>query len=640
MPPITLEDGQPLPGATLIDGFKRLALGEVGALGGLYDARTDRILPNSFLRSTAPLEKVVVSQKMPTLTYRFTTTDSLEEKLSNLDISANLGLSVLCGLVESNLTGHYILKKKHKDHVREASAICSIQTVAERLVFENLDSTYLNFDALKTAGATHVIYGLDWGARTVVKVMEKVTSRDDTSDIRGNASGSRGASGKKSGDANMANDMGQHSSKQDGAKEDTQSTGLGAQASDLMGKVVNNIGHVSVGGKLDMDDKLIEKISNFDFEIITDVSDHSIPDLPKDFEGVVAYIQAMPGRLRGVNGDKGVPQAFYLRSIHDIASAFNETISQINLMNRIDQSSLVDVARRLDEFESINQKFSDREHFLREHSFCVPKAQLKDAKGEKQKATGIETEFKDSLREIIAGIRKGEIDSGSLAKLLESEVSSGDENDQSSDTLQKYVRKAKFAAAAKKRGAEYASRDGDEKASAIHGRFEQVFVLHISADAQAHEVWPVTRQKVWDLLDLRRPDDVVLIEDHDIVGTKPSKLDRPIIQKFMGGELQVKDVVEDDKDLAAKCLIRCIDSSIIKFPRNTRPNDRLPVKMRCPSTNCLNDRAEWWSCPNCRKQVFYNPGEYSFSCQCSLYPYSHAVFKCKSTRHGLSSTLR
>jgi hypothetical protein len=86
MPPITLGDGRPLPETTLMDGFKRLALGEVGALGGLYDARTDRILSNSFLRSTAPLEKVVVTQKMPTLTYRFTTIDTLEEKLNNLDI--------------------------------------------------------------------------------------------------------------------------------------------------------------------------------------------------------------------------------------------------------------------------------------------------------------------------------------------------------------------------------------------------------------------------------------------------------------------------------------------------------------------------------------------------------------------------
>jgi hypothetical protein len=195
--------------------------------------------------------------------------------------------------------------------------------------------------------------------------------------------------------------------------------------------------------------------------------------------------------------------------------------------------------------------------------------------------------FKDSLRETVARIRKGEIDNSSLAKLLEGEEFSGNENDQPSVALERYVKKAKFATEAKKRGAEYASSHGDEGASAIHGPFEQVFVLHISADAQAHVVWPATRQKVWDLLDFRRPDDCVVIEDHDVVGTNSSKLDRPVIEKYMGGELQIKDVVEDDKDLAAKCLIKCSDRTIIKFSRNTYSFDGRPVKMHNALVNYL-----------------------------------------------------
>jgi len=639
MHPTILEDTQILPETTMTDDFTRLALGEVGALGGLYDARTDRILSNSFLKSTAPLEKVVNSQKMPTLKYNYSTTDSLEEKLSNLDVSANLGLSLLCGMVECNLAGGYILKKKHKDHVREASAICSIQTVAERLVFENLDKTYLNLDALKTAGATHVIWGIDWGARTVVKVMEKTISGENTWDLKGNAFASRGAAKKKSEDAKKAEDMKKDDVKKDDVtKDDVKDTESKGKTSDFMGTVVNKIGHVSVGGRLDMDNKLTEKTSKFDFEIITDVSDHSVRDLPKDFEGVLDYMQAMPGRLRGVNGDKGVPQTFYLRSIHDIASAFNQAISQTNLMNRIDESNLIDVARRLDQLESITQQFRNHEKFLRDHSFCVPKAQLKEASKRTAEATGAETIFKDSLRETVSKIRKGEVGNGSLAKLLGGENSSGDESDKSSDFLQKYVRKARFGAEAKERGAMYASSGGDEKTYAIHGPHERVFILHISEDAQAHEDWPLTRQKVWDLLDFRGTDDCVMIEDYDVVKTRRSKLDRPIIEKYMGGALQIEDVVKDEKDLAANCLVRCSDPNIIKPPRSAHSIDRRPVKIQCPGTNCLDDRPYWWNCPNCRKQVFFEPIDSSLCCQCSRYPYSCAVFKCKSTGHGRSWT--
>ena len=60
---------------------------------------------------------------MGRLTYKHTTTDSFEEKFSNLDISAEPGVSVLCRMLGSGWCVEYLSRKKMNIRVRQAYTI-------------------------------------------------------------------------------------------------------------------------------------------------------------------------------------------------------------------------------------------------------------------------------------------------------------------------------------------------------------------------------------------------------------------------------------------------------------------------------------------------------------------------------------
>ncbi|PVH91571.1 hypothetical protein DM02DRAFT_663853 [Periconia macrospinosa] len=156
------------------------------ALGYLYNARSEQILMRSiFNTTTLPPESIVPSDR-PGLTYKCTTTDSLEEKFSNLNISAEMGISVLCGMLGGGWCLEYLSRKKTNTRVRQASTICITPTRTEILRLENEGlKSCLDLDALHAEGATHVICGIEWGARTLVAVKEATRNVDTSHEVKG-----------------------------------------------------------------------------------------------------------------------------------------------------------------------------------------------------------------------------------------------------------------------------------------------------------------------------------------------------------------------------------------------------------------------------------------------------------------------
>lgn len=121
---------------------RRLALGQSGALGSLYDIRSDNVLPGSILKSTHPPADCVRVQQTSKLTYNHTMKDTVEEKLQNLDISAELSASIMGGLLDCSLSANYIMKKKSDAHSQYASVSCKMQTCTENLQLESVGARF------------------------------------------------------------------------------------------------------------------------------------------------------------------------------------------------------------------------------------------------------------------------------------------------------------------------------------------------------------------------------------------------------------------------------------------------------------------------------------------------------------------
>ena len=165
--------------------YRRPALGQLGSLGDLYDARADRILSKSILKSKTIPTEAIESLKTGGLVYKYTNSDSLEEKLSNLDMTADLSISVVSGLLKCDLAANYLMKKKSKDHSRQASTFCTRKTQFDTLWLDRVEAEYLNLNAVQTAGATHVITGIEWGAQTIVTAKATTKIRDERQHIGG-----------------------------------------------------------------------------------------------------------------------------------------------------------------------------------------------------------------------------------------------------------------------------------------------------------------------------------------------------------------------------------------------------------------------------------------------------------------------
>ena len=139
----------------------------------------------SILKTTTLPPESIISSDVPGLTYKHTTSDSLEEKFSSFDISAELGVSVLCGMLGGGWCIEYLSRKKTNTHVRQASTICVTPTKTETLKLENdALKSCLNLDAFHTEGATHVICGIEWGARTLVTVKEATRDVDTSREVK------------------------------------------------------------------------------------------------------------------------------------------------------------------------------------------------------------------------------------------------------------------------------------------------------------------------------------------------------------------------------------------------------------------------------------------------------------------------
>ncbi|KAI0892882.1 hypothetical protein F4806DRAFT_505347 [Annulohypoxylon nitens] len=138
--------------------LRRQALGEAASLGSLYDARTDSFIPLSLLNGPPPAKSISVTD-MPKTDIRFIRSETNREKLSNMNISAELSASFLSGLVKAD------------GSLLEASLVYNITTKSEALRLNDEEvKNALAFKSLKTSTATHVVIGIEWGANSITNI--------------------------------------------------------------------------------------------------------------------------------------------------------------------------------------------------------------------------------------------------------------------------------------------------------------------------------------------------------------------------------------------------------------------------------------------------------------------------------------
>jgi hypothetical protein len=622
---------------------KRLSLGQFGSLGDLYNARSDNVLPRSIMNPNTPLTDCVRVLQTPKLRYNYTTEDTLEGKLGNLDISAELSASVLCGFVKGGLSANYVMKKRTNSHIRQASACCTMQTQIESLQLGNLETQHLNLSSLRDPDATHIICGVEWGAQTVViaKTTEIIRTESHYVGKKPPPYVEKNAATAESNEVLEKDIDGKGEGKPELSHSPDKAPSMleiKTKDDDMLGQMVKQISKFRVVADLQSDRKQDLNATEVEFEIMTDIADHSAGSLPTNQEGVLKFLQTIPLNLKNVNGGKGVPLVFHLMPIHDVAKTFGLLIETDIVLNRLNQSQIDEMVKTLDQLSQMTQECNEYENFVRTHLFCIPKAHHRLALQHSRAAKAMEEDLKEKFTQAICDIRSQNGDIGQLGDIIEEYDNDRPDDCTHLEIINAYKEKARFADNAKERGAEYLKFGDEVLQNTIASRiYEDVYVLYFTEDTRHLPAWTENWSKLFELLADTAPQECVIIVDCDVGAYKQTKeLKKPFIEQWRDGKLIVKDFVEDLKALSDECLVKCDDPTKADRSRaKAPPSSKATVRLRCPGVNCFeSQRKHNWMCPRCRSLVSYGFEENNFHCKCSRYPFSSAVFKCRNSIHG------
>ncbi|KAL1280922.1 hypothetical protein QQF64_015522 [Cirrhinus molitorella] len=161
-------------------------LGRPFQLGMLYDCRRDRLIPGITLWDAEMLQKNINVRPQPNTDFKIIATDSSEDKVSALNVSAALEASFLCGLVSVKGSADYLNDKKSSKHQSRVTLHYHTTSRFEQLTMEHLGTGNVKHcNVFQEGSATHVVTALLYGAQAFFIFDREVSSSENHQKIQG-----------------------------------------------------------------------------------------------------------------------------------------------------------------------------------------------------------------------------------------------------------------------------------------------------------------------------------------------------------------------------------------------------------------------------------------------------------------------
>ncbi|XP_037611996.1 neoverrucotoxin subunit alpha-like [Sebastes umbrosus] len=162
------------------------ALGRPFTLGMLYDGRKDELIPGSTLWNETTLQKNTVRSSHHSSKFEITTSDSIEDKSSLLDVDASLKASFLSGLIEVEGSAKYL--NEHKKFKNQSRVTCQYKATTDFTQLLMIDIATMNTqqtDVIEKGFATHVVTGILYGANAFFVFDSEQLEASSVQDIQG-----------------------------------------------------------------------------------------------------------------------------------------------------------------------------------------------------------------------------------------------------------------------------------------------------------------------------------------------------------------------------------------------------------------------------------------------------------------------
>ncbi|KAB8267137.1 hypothetical protein BDV30DRAFT_244581 [Aspergillus minisclerotigenes] len=567
----------------------RPALGQAAPLGRLYDARSDTFIPLSIL-SKDPGEDAVTSMDNPQTDVNYGHSESYRDKFSLLNISAELSVSFLSGLVTVEGSGSYLSETKNSRHVLEMSFYHDIKTKNEILNIGNPAlRERLFFEALEGSGATHIVAEIGWGSRTIITAKYTYSKDKQRDEVHGELSAA-----------------------------------------------FEKLKMIKISGEAELDHKQLEKLNEKNFEISVHADVLAEDGLvPTNFATALEFVSKVPEYIKKSNDGKGKPLVYTLLPVNVLKFLFQpETKAEI-ILKQLAEDTLGMFVDLFDKFRQIQQTVDEYDSFISTRRSYVPGDHIEEVKRISNEVQNKQAKLKSEFAVILKAVRGGEMSVDKLnalyAKFHEGEGAPTDPL----AVMSKYSAKIELIDSLVQLGARYIGYNGvSPDAEIAKNKHDDAFVFYFNEQVRHYhkELWFGNFTTLLGILNDKTSPRLILLVDCDAVKDQP-RLTKPQIVLYRGGKRMVNDYYEQQKLFDETCLMRYMPDKLER-QKIEKPISRRAVLLPCPNLQCDQNKPREWICSQCHSLAEYGHTDRYIYCDCGRTLYSEFEFRCNSPTHG------
>lgn len=564
----------------------RQALGQVAAIGSLYDARKDQVLTQSVFSKPLSIDDIF-RNRVSSKECEIENCGSLMATCEQLGLSPEQSLSYLAGTGPYTTRGSvvHLARKRTCDDAQEVSIVCKEVTMHETLDIstERLQK-FVDEEVLQAEEATHIVIGIWWGTRTAI--------------------------------TSIASPV--HSITDDKVKE--------AQLSSQE-RVVEYLGLLLTDKVAPTYTAFKEISKSLTFRVDADIDPNKLSARISSFDGVCDFISKIPDAIRETKTGHGIRIMYDLVPITEFAQVIERELEgEIQLIQPNGQQFQ---NRVLILFEKLYAARVSLNSYLKEilqHELEVPKQHIETTKTNISRMDDLEDRLKSELHQDL--LRARDFGFNGTYKLNNPEWETDIEEFES--LVSQYAAKTTFENEITALGIKH--RHADDTKAAYSEHESDIYILFYSGAALVAPSWKDHYSKFMELAPAKNPGQLVYVVDCDFEGGQ--ELRAPRIELRENGEVVTNDFVAEQQSFTGKCFVRAATpADMEELPAKSLDSMRRSVKIRCP---CAAATKGVCFCRTCKSAIFLLGEDDYMYCNCGRYKPANAVFKCLDLAHGVS----
>lgn len=570
----------------------KAAVGRFARIGEVYDERKDEFLSVNILTGSLT-ENDIFEDEANNVNVDFIVSDSISEKYEKLGIDAELSLSILSGLVKVSGSAAYLYDQKSSARTERMTLAYAVHTVHQELdgIRGKIDK-----DSLDAVEATHVVIGIDWGAKCNVTCEYENTENEEDTQVKGK----------------------------------------------LRAEIEKLKDIISLKGEANLDMKKNDrgKGNKFSFHSKCDVSDMD-KDIPSSFEAAVKMATSLPSVVKKTNGGKGVPISYTMMSLATLRKMCKMQLKTGVICKKIEEDLVQRCLETMEDVTKTRQKIADLVSTVSENQDAALEDDIAKAQDLQKNFTRSEVKFKAKLMEKLVAVRSDELKTTALAKTLNDFL--GDQNspaNASKEIGQFSTLSAKFKLVGhlKRRKVLYLGRNAMYEMALQQNSKKKLYLLYLRYSMKLSDPmkWRQETDLFFRLLLAHNEDNEFqfIVVDCEVQADAETRMH---IEFYDKGVLCLEDVLKEEGQDLENCTIKVENLQPLKH----KPIKRVVLEIPCPksfSGRCSTDNCQW-ICRSCKELIEYGIDDTHFYCKCGGGSCYSAVFQCNDNKHGLGYVL-